>query len=98
MIKRIGIIGYGTIGSYLVRKIGLEKDLSVGFVFDVVKEKLSALPPSLVIASLEDARERKPDLVVEVAGQEWVKQNASVVLEFADLFIASAGAFVSQGS
>ncbi|MDI7258799.1 MAG: DUF108 domain-containing protein [Thermodesulfobacteriota bacterium] len=97
MIKRIGIIGYGTIGSYLVRKISLEKDLSIAFVCDVVKEKLSALPPSLVIPSLEEARERKPDLIVEVAGQAWVKQHAASILEFADLFIASAGAFAERG-
>jgi len=97
MAKRIGIIGYGTIGSYLVRKIGLEKDLSIAFVCDVVQEKTLALPPSLVITSLEEARARRPDLIVEVAGQEWVKRYGSVVLEFSDLFIASAGAFAEEG-
>jgi len=96
-IKRIGIIGYGTIGSYLVRKIGLEKDLSVVFVYDVLKEKLSALPPSLVIPSLEEAPERKPDLVVEAAGQAWVKQHAASFLEFTDLLIVSVGAFAERG-
>lgn len=97
MIKKIGIIGYGTIGSYLFKKISLEKDLSIVFVCDVVKEKLSGVPPTLVISSLEEARERKPDLVVEVAGQTWVKQHAASILEFADLFVISVGALAEEG-
>ena len=96
MAKRIGIVGYGTIGSYLYKKIGEERDLSIAFVCDVVKEKLSTLPSSLLIPSLEDARERKPDLVVEAAGQAWVKQHAASFLEFTDLLIVSVGAFAER--
>lgn len=97
MAKRVGIIGYGTIGSYLYKRIREEKDLAVEFVCDVVKEKTLTLPPFLVVTSLEEARARGADLIVEVAGQEWVKRYGSVVLEFSDLFIASAGAFAEPG-
>jgi aspartate dehydrogenase len=97
MNKRIGIIGYGTIGSYLFKKISQEAGLEVAFVSEVVQEKLSGLPSSLIVNSLEEARRKDPDLIVEVAGQEWVKRYGSVVLEFSDLLVASAGALVDVG-
>ncbi|MDI7259182.1 MAG: DUF108 domain-containing protein [Thermodesulfobacteriota bacterium] len=97
MVKRIGIIGYGTIGSYLLKKIRQEKDLSVDFVHDWDRDKLSNLDASLLIGSMEEIRERKTDLVVEAASSEWVKNFASVVLEFADLLIVSVAALAEEG-
>jgi aspartate dehydrogenase len=97
MVKKIGIVGYGTIGSYLYRKIGNEDDLRVEFVHDIDKSKLAGLASSLVINSIEEARERRPDLVVEVASSEWVKHFASVVLTFSDLLVVSVAAFAEEG-
>ena len=97
MGKRIGIVGYGLIGSYLVRQINLDKDLSMAFVHDVDAQKLSELNPSLVIGSIEEAKERKADLIVEVANSHWVEQVAPVVLEFADLLIVSVSALATEG-
>jgi len=97
MPRGIGIVGYGTIGSYLVSKINEDKDLYVEFVYDVDKDKLSNLDASLVLGSLEEARERKADLIVEVSNPEWVRSYAPFVLEFADLLIASVGAFAEKG-
>ena len=94
MPKHIGIIGYGTIGSYLFSRIHDDKDLEVAFVYDVDQEKLSCLDTSIVLKSMEEMKERRVDLVVEVAGYEWVRK---VVLEFSDLLIVSAAAFAQEG-
>jgi aspartate dehydrogenase len=97
MTKKIGIVGYGTLGSYLVSKIKEEKDLHVEFVFDVDKDRLSGLGDSLVLDSMEEAKERGADLIVEVASSEWVGRFAPLVLEFADLLIVSVAAFAEEG-
>ena len=97
MAKRIGIVGYGTIGSYLYHRLEKEKDPCVDFVYDVDKGRLSGLGASVILSSLEEARQRRPDLIVEVASSEWVRECAPVVLTFADLLIVSVVAFAEEG-
>ena len=97
IVKRIGIIGYGHIGRYLVGKINDDRDLCVEFVHDVDKGKLSGLDPSLLLHSIEEAKERRADLVVEVTSSEWVSKFAPFVLEFADLLIVSVAALAKEG-
>jgi aspartate dehydrogenase len=97
MTKRIGVVGYGRLGSYLVNKINGEENLIVEFVFDIDKDKLCDLEDSLVLDSMEEAREREADLIVEVATSEWVTRFAPLALEFADLLIFSVTAFAEEG-
>ncbi len=97
MSKKIGVIGYGTLGSYLVDKINSDATLSLEFVYDIDKERLGDLDSSLVIDSMEKARERDADLIVEVANAEWIKSFGPFVLEFTDLLIFSVTAFVEEG-
>ncbi len=97
MAKKIGVIGYGAIGSYLVDRIHEDKTLSLAFVYDIDKDRLSNLDDSLVLDSMEKARERETDLIVEVAHAEWVKSFAPSVLEFTDLLILSVTAFAEEG-
>ena len=96
MGKRVGIVGYGLLGSYLVRKLNGEKEIDIAFVYDVDRNKLKDLDPSLVIKSLAEAPSRRPDLVVEMVNSEWVSENAAFVLEFSDLLIASVSAFADE--
>ena len=97
MTKRIGIVGHGTLGSYLVRKIDESEDLSVAFVHDVDRRKLSGLPQSLVLNSIEEAKERRADIIVEVASSEWVHEFAHVILKFSNLLIVSVAALAEKG-
>jgi len=97
MGKKIGIIGYGTIGAYLVGKIKKDADLSLAFVFDTDSGKLSGLDEDLVLSSIDEARKRKADLVVEVADAECVTTMAPFVLQFSDLLVVSVTAFAEQG-
>jgi aspartate dehydrogenase len=96
MGKRVGIVGYGLLGSYLARKLAGEKEIDIAFVYDVDQNKLKDLDPSLVIQSMAEAPRRRPDLVVEMVDAEWVSQNAVFVLEFSDLLIASVSAFADE--
>ena len=96
MAKKIGVVGYGAIGSYLVDRIHEDKTLNLAFVYDIDKDRLSNLDDSLVLDSMEKARERETDLIVEVAHAEWVKSFAPSVLEFTDLLILSVTAFAEE--
>jgi len=96
MGKRVGIVGYGLLGSYLAHKLNAEKELDIAFVYDGDRNKLKDLDPALVIKSLAEAPSRRPDLVVEMVTAEWVLENAAFVLEFSDLLIASVSAFADE--
>jgi aspartate dehydrogenase len=96
MGKRVGIVGFGFLGSYLAHKLNGEKEIDLAFVYDLEQKKLKDLDPSLVINSLAEAPSRQPDLVVEMVDAEWVSQNAAFVLEFSDLLIASVSAFADE--
>ena len=97
MTQRIGIVGHGIRGSYLVRKIDESEDLSLAFVHDVDRCKLSGLPQSLVLNSIEEAKERRADIIVEVASSELVHKFAHVILQFTDLLIVSVAALAEKG-
>jgi aspartate dehydrogenase len=97
MAKKIGIIGHGKIGSYIVSKARQEKGLHVGFVYDADPQRLTGVDSSLVVRSLEEARDRAPDLVVETASGEWVRECAPIILTFSDLLIVSVAAFAEEG-
>jgi aspartate dehydrogenase len=97
MARKIGIIGHGKIGSYLVNKARQGKELSVVFIYDVDPQRLTGIESSLVVRSLEEARDRKPDLVVETASWEWVREFSPFILTFSDLLIVSVAAFAEDG-
>ena len=93
---RIGIVGCGTIGSFVYDSLLEEQTSQVTFVFDKDKNKTECLKTSLVIDSLEAYEERKADLVVEAAGQEAVKEIAPLILTKTDLLVVSVGAFADE--
>jgi predicted dinucleotide-utilizing enzyme len=54
MKRRIGLIGHGQIGSYVVAKIDENPDsnFEVAFVFDVDHNRTADLPANLVLKTL----------------------------------------------
>ena len=66
---RIGIVGFGLIGSYVYEQISTrpELGLDVAFVHNRSPEKIAHLPPELVLGDLGGFARREPDLVVELA-------------------------------
>jgi aspartate dehydrogenase len=96
MGKKIGIVGFVTLGSYLFNRIQEATNVQVVFVQEMDKKKVASLDTSLVIGSIEQGEARRPDLVVEVASAGWVNAFAATVLKFSDLLIFSVAALAEQ--
>lgn len=66
---RIGIVGFGYIGSYVYQQVtgNPELGLEVVFVCDKIPERLARLPREVILKNPKDFAVRKPDLVVEMA-------------------------------
>lgn len=87
--KRIGIIGFGVIGSYLFNKIKKEGEMDVAFVCEEDRLKTSVLDPSLLLDSFDDFRKTQVDLVVEAALPQVVKNFGMQIVMKADFLILS---------
>lgn len=81
---RIGLIGFGFIGSELHRRIVADGGIELVFVHSRSRERLTALPPALILDDLSSAPERRPDLIVEMAGPEISQAHGEAFLAFAD--------------
>ena len=66
---RIGIVGFGYIGSYVYEQITTrpELGLDVAFVYNRTREKLAELPADLILDDLSGFATRQADLIVELA-------------------------------
>ena len=86
MPLRVGIIGYGTIGSYIHRRIEARPELGLetAFVYNRSPQRLGELPEHLALPELADFRERQPDLVVEAAHPDITREHGPAFLERAD--------------
>lgn len=105
--RRVGVLGFGKLGQYLVSFILNEAshhNLELAFVWNRTKEGITehelstsgAIPPECVLDSVEDMSGKGADLVVEVAHPCIAQQWGAKVLEFADLFVGSPTAFVDR--
>lgn len=94
-MKRIGVIGFGRIGSSLCDKINQTRDLKVDYVYEIDREKSKGLDKSVLIADPKEFDERKVDLVVEAADFRAVEAFAPRVLKKSDMLILSASALAN---
>lgn len=92
--KRIGLIGFGQIGSFLYSEISKhpEYGLEIAFVHDIASEAIAALPGGIVLKRMEDFGKFGVDLVAEVAHPDCVRQYGPLVLEQTDFFMLSVTA------
>lgn len=86
-MKRVGIIGYGTIGTYLVQKIKEDEGLELAFVYDTDERKISSLERGLF--NIQEFEKRKADFVVECAIPKAVLDYAPLILKKTDMLIFS---------
>lgn len=84
---RVGVIGCGAIGSYLIKGISESPMLELAFVYDTDKEKTKTLKVPVGFFP-EDA-----DLIVEAAGQKAAKSLVPRAIIHCDVVVLSAGAF-----
>ena len=89
--KRIGIIGYGQIGASLADMIltASKQNLALSFIYDSNPDIAGTIPEDLRLESLENLGSRTPDIVVEAAHPDAVRQYAIPVLKQTDLIIMS---------
>jgi aspartate dehydrogenase len=98
MKKRVGIIGFGQIGSYVVQKIQEtpELNLELAFVFDVDKSRTASLPAGWLIKNPEDFASRDPEMVCELAHPDVTRQYGELFLSKTDYFVLSVTALADS--
>jgi aspartate dehydrogenase len=92
MEKRIGIIGFGRIGSYLYERAGKDEQMTMDFATDAIPKMTEALEPEKVLKSFDEIGERSVDLIVEAANADVVTKHAKQILMTNDLMILSVTA------
>jgi len=95
---RIGLIGYGQIGTAVHRKIDEDRQsgMEVVFIHDTVPERLASVPDELVLDDIGDFEARKPDLIVEMAHPDVTRKWGTTVLEKTDYMLVSVTALADR--
>ena len=96
--KRIGIIGFGQIGSFLYQEVSTHPEfgLEIAFIHETVKEKTEGLPKDLVLERMEKFDRLGAELVVEVAHPEAVRSYGPSILQQVDFFMLSVTALADE--
>ena len=95
---RIGVIGYGYIGRFVVDRIGQSDGrFETAFVHNRSPEALTGLDPALRLDDLEGARARRPDLIVECAHPSITERFGAGFLDFASYMPLSVTALADDG-
>lgn len=83
---RLGLIGFGYLGSYVYEQVATrpELGLDVAFVCDADDSRLGPVPRDLVLDDLEEAGQRRPDLILELAHPDISRRYGGTFLEVAD--------------
>ena len=81
---RVGLIGFGFIGSNLYQRLQADSDdIEVAFVHNRCGHKLRGIPQDLVLDDLTNAARFRPDLIVEAA-------DPSITRDFGKEFLSCA--------
>ncbi|PIO62344.1 homoserine dehydrogenase, NAD binding domain protein, partial [Teladorsagia circumcincta] len=84
--KRVGIIGYGHLGEFLVTELNRLEGFEVVRIWNRTPNSAKNVLP---LEKIDDDQLRDIDLVVEVAHPAIIRQYAPVILANCDLFIGS---------
>nr|XP_056720790.1 aspartate dehydrogenase domain-containing protein [Euleptes europaea] len=91
--RRVGIVGYGHLGQYLVQRLrddGLRHGLELAFVWNRDADKLKGMVPAeLRLGKLTDFLERHADIIVEVAHPCIAQAYGESFLRTADFMVGS---------
>ncbi len=100
-MKRIGVIGCGTIGTIIAkaaekRLIKCDELILFDHRIDRAKALESLSIPTVVVESLEEMIRLRPNVIVEAASQQAVKDYIDrILLEDIDVVVMSVGALLS---
>ncbi|RUS78631.1 hypothetical protein EGW08_013601 [Elysia chlorotica] len=88
--RRVGIVGFGHLGQYLVEEIEKRNDVELAFVWNRTPEALMGkVSDSLILKDLSNFKERGADLIVEVAHPSISQQYGPSFLAHADYMVGS---------
>lgn len=108
MKKKIGIIGFGSVGQFLADKIltdsRISEKLELSFVWNRTESKLDALEPKyrLLGENFGEAfldfisKNEKPDIIVELAHYTLIEEFGPMILEHCHLFMTTITAFAHE--
>ena len=95
MGRRIGIVGYGSLGQFLAQRVLESPALDLAFVWN--RTALAVVDDPAVskyhLPDLSEAASRRCDLIVEVAHPKVLKEHGVALLQAADLLVGSPTAF-----
>lgn len=95
--RRVGIVGYGKLGQYLVDAITAPENkehLEIAFIWNRSPEKVtSAGHGAHLLEKLEDAADRTPDLIIEVAHPSITVEHGVRFVQTADYMVGSPTVF-----
>ncbi len=96
--KRLGIVGFGYIGSYIYDQITKRPDLGldVAFVNNRSPERLENVPRDIVLDDLSDFATRTPDMVIEMAHPSISATYANAILSITDYMMLSVTAMADS--
>lgn len=96
MKKKVGLIGYGRIGSYLFKKIKEDNELETDFIYEIAAEKTRGIDDSILLKDPKDISTKAVDLIVEAADYRAVRSLAPEVLKKNDMLILSVATFADE--
>lgn len=88
-MKKIGLAGFGFIGSYLYEHLKGNKEIMVAAVWEPIAEKTESLDSQLICKDLDELGLRPLDLIVEAAHADVVVDLWPRIKSGADLMISS---------
>ena len=94
--KRIGIIGFGKIGSYLNKELKATEAVEIKWVYDTDEKALQKVPESLRATGWDKTLSREVDLVVETANFKAVEEFAPEILKETNMAIMSTTALADK--
>ena len=92
---RIGIIGFGYIGSYVYEQVTTRPELGmdVAFVYNRTAKRISDVPEEVILKDLGDFASRQADLIVELAHPDITRDYGVEFLKTADYMPMSLTVF-----
>lgn len=98
--RRIGLLGQGYIGKYVLQRLLAEPELGydVAFVWNRDAAKLAHVPAELRLTDLNGMAARKPDLVVEMAHPALSRDWGARILAIADYMPLSVTAMAEPAT
>lgn len=93
-MKKIGFLGCGKIGSYLLHHVAGRDDAQAAFIQDPFFPVAGA--PCPVIKQADPQYYREADLIVECATADVLKADISTILSYCDLLMFSVTAFSDE--